>query len=228
MHAQQAATAALKILCLHGGGTNVEIMRLQTAKFRRMCPAAQFDFLNGPRVMERPLDPSIGSRFKGPFRSWYDVTYEDVPDRPYLDTLMDPSITFDYPDAEVAIDKVESHIALHGPYDALLGFSQGAILITLMTARALHEGQVPSWRSNVLVCSMPVRAKRFLPLLRKPLAFPAVVAQGAQDPYYSWCSTVGDSYVDAKRVEYPDGHRFPHAASDNEAIVAAMLTQLGS
>ena len=44
-----ASTAALpKILCLHGGGTNEAIMRVQTAKVRRMLRGeAEFEFFEG-------------------------------------------------------------------------------------------------------------------------------------------------------------------------------------
>ena len=44
-----ASTAALpKILCLHGGGTNEAIMRVQTAKVRRMLrDEAEFEFFEG-------------------------------------------------------------------------------------------------------------------------------------------------------------------------------------
>ena len=82
-----------------------------------------------------------------------------------------------------------------GAYDGLLGFSQGAVLITLLTARRLScstppgGGDVaapPSWRFNVLVAGMPVRDDRYAPLFASPLSWPCVIAQGRTDPFYEW------------------------------------------
>ena len=41
-------------------------------------------------------------------------------------------------------------------YDAVLGFSQGAVLLTLLTALRLQRGETPPpWRLNVCVAGMP-------------------------------------------------------------------------
>ena len=216
---------ALRVLCLHGGGTHVEIMRLQTAKLRRVLGArAELEFMQGTRVMDA-VDPSVRDRFAGPFYGWYDVTHDDVPGRDYTDTLLDNSITFHYPDVDAALARLDRHVASNS-YDVLLGFSQGAILITLLTALQLRDGRTPAWRSNALVCPMPVRANRFLHLFPKaaaPLDFPCTVAQGLQDPYYAWCRGVAEQYERPERVDFAGGHRFPHSLADTEALAAAIL-----
>ena len=43
-------------------------------------------------------------------------------------------------------------------YDAVLGFSQGAVLLTLLTALRLQRGETPPWRLNVCVAGMPCAA----------------------------------------------------------------------
>ena len=56
------------------------------------------------------------------------------------------------------------------PYDVLLGFSQGTIVTTLLTAAWLKRGEAPTWRGNVLVCGIPPRCNTWRARLPKPLA----------------------------------------------------------
>lgn len=212
-------------------------MRLQTAKLRAQLRDVEFDFIQGTVPMEN-IDAALERRFEGPFMSWYDVTHDAYEGRrdpaEYVKALMDESVTFTYPHAEEAMARVESHVESHGPYDALLGFSMGAILITLLTASRLAraragQGPPPSWRHNVLVCGMPVRAQQYYSLLESPLDFPCTVAQGAQDPLYAWCHRLAASYAEAEYLEYDDGHRFPHRLEDTRRLAASVrrgLTEL--
>ena len=69
-----------RVLCLHGGGTNAEIMRIQTAKLRhQLRDEMEFEFLEGTHA-NLYVDPGIQRRFAGPFLSWYDVKHDAVRD----------------------------------------------------------------------------------------------------------------------------------------------------
>ncbi|EOD17651.1 hypothetical protein EMIHUDRAFT_118475 [Emiliania huxleyi CCMP1516] len=216
-----AAAALPRVLCCHGGGTNEAIMRVQTAKLRRTLKSeAEFVFVEGA-LEQTYIDPAVAARFDGPFLSWYDVehdAYEGTREpAAYLRALMDESVTVRYPHAEEAMTRLEEAVERHRP-DTLLGFSQGAILITLLTAAHLAAGRPPSWSHNVLVCGMPVRANAFAPLFSAPLDFPATVAQGRDDPFYEWCRQLAGQYASAEYLEFPDGHRFPHGQADTDAL----------
>ena len=212
-----------RALCLHGGGTNAAIMRLQTAKLRRELKSSfHFEYLEGTE-RTNTVDPEIRERFDGPFVSWYDVVHDAPEHQLYLDSLLDPTVRFEYPRVEDALMRLDEHVATSGPYDVLLGFSQGAILISLLTAMMMAEGRRPSWRSNVLVCPMPVRAHKFVPLFARPLDFPCVIAQGLEDPFYTWCRRVSEQYVEPYHIDFRGGHRFPHAIIDNKAVADAIL-----
>ena len=57
-------------------------------------------------------------------------------------------------EVEKALDHVRGYIAANGPYDVLLGFSQGAIIITILTALRLKAAREkgaapPEWLLNV-------------------------------------------------------------------------------
>lgn len=214
-------------------------MRLQTAKLRaRLGGAADFHFING-WLKTRAFDPAVEKRFGGEenhFFSWYDVVHDDISGRPYEESLLDErGVAFRYPGADEAIERLDGYVdGPDGPFDALLGFSQGAILITMLSARRLKRaregvGPPPSWRSNVLICGMPVRAeglRRELGLDETPLEFPCTIAQGTSDPFYPWARRVDEHYVAPTTVSYDEGHRFPHDRQATAALAESILVNL--
>ena len=230
------ASKAPRILCLHGGGSNAAVMRLQTAKLRAALPEVAFDFLEATRVMPAAeVDPRLRSRFgDAGFYNWYGVEYNS-PTSPtkdlaaYVDTLLDPSVAFSYPGADLAMQRLEHAIRDDGPYDGLLGFSQGAVVITLLTAARLREGRggPPDWRFNVCVCGMPSRASELAHLFEAPLPFPCALAFGTEDPFYPWATRLRDVFEAPAVIEFEEGHRFPHSRQANEQIVAAVRGLLG-
>ena len=229
--------AGLRILALHGGGTNAAIGRAQTAKLRHTLKnKADFTFAEGT-VSTEALDPAIKKRFEGPFFSWYGVTHDDTSGKPYGECLLDNAITFEYPHAYAAMDRLETIIEEDGPFDALLGFSQGAVLITMLTALRLKRARegtapAPTWKLNVLVCGMPIRANALARELQLDadggkLEFPCLIAQGLQDPFYEWCQRVEEHYGSPSTLQYDDGHRFPHSRDDTQRLADAILLGCG-
>jgi predicted phosphodiesterase len=65
-------SAPARVLCLHGGGTNAEVMRQQTAKLRaRLRGMVEFEFFEGTTEAQ-VVDPAVERRFgkSRPFYSW--------------------------------------------------------------------------------------------------------------------------------------------------------------
>lgn len=65
----------LKILCMHGYGTNAEFMKMQTDALRKdVGELAEFIFVNGPNVipLETINDPKVVKNIVGNAYSWYD------------------------------------------------------------------------------------------------------------------------------------------------------------
>jgi predicted esterase len=230
--------APRRILCLHGGGTSEAIMRMQTAKLRAFLKPHNFEFTFAEGPMEtKAHDPAVAKRFGGPFYSWYDVIHDGGEQMEYGSALLDEAVTFSYSGAREAMAQLESRIEADGGYDALLGFSQGGILITMLTAQRLRRaraglGPPPSWGCNILVCSMPVRANDLAEELgleasgrggSPPLDFPCVIAQGLKDPFYEWCRRTEGTYAAPSMVTYDEGHRFPHAAPSTRELADAIV-----
>ncbi|KAL2069773.1 hypothetical protein VTL71DRAFT_14452 [Oculimacula yallundae] len=107
----------MRFLCLHGYGTNSTILEATFAPIRAHLPANwEFQFLDG--LVEVPPTPGVGDIYPGPF-----CCYHGEP------TLQDLQAVY-----ELCMEVVEED----GPFDAILGFSQGsAMAATIM----LHEAE---------------------------------------------------------------------------------------
>ncbi|KAE9380744.1 hypothetical protein N431DRAFT_477623 [Stipitochalara longipes BDJ] len=97
----------MRFLCLHGMGTNADIFESQLAPIISQYSSTHtFDFIDAPH--ECPPAPGISEVFPPPYLAWQ-VQYE--PEQ-----------------IEEAHSFLKSVIEEDGPYDGVIGFSQGAAL----------------------------------------------------------------------------------------------------
>lgn len=230
----------IKVLCIHGGGSNSTAMKFQSIQLKQLMKAnAEFDFVDGSREWD---DEEMGKHTpreeaelklvgKQPFRSWFDHEFD--PPRPIgwsqREMFTDPSTHCTLMHFDAAISKVESHIAKAGPFDVLMGFSQGGELITLLSAKTLREsGKIP-WRLNVLFNSMWVRDPKLkTELLSEPLTHPCLQVYGRNDHFrIPQGDKVKANYVDPIVIEHNGFHNFPppdmSQSSEVYAEVAASM-----
>ena len=246
----------LRILSLHGGGGNKSINQMQMARLKSTLGATNctFDYLEGTRVWkDEEVDPNLKRMFgDGPYYGWYGVTNSKVPnggqvnqinDPNYGQTLMDPSITFTYFEYEEALNRLEAHIESNGPYDLLSGFSQGAIMVTMLTARRLQraakgEGPPPSWKANLLLSALPPRASPYAPIFppdgtpmhrTPPIAsFPAIACMGRKDGFFSYGEDgLRSIYGKLQWFEHEGGHATAREAEVNDALAKAVWQAAG-
>ncbi|KAH7041157.1 serine hydrolase-domain-containing protein [Microdochium trichocladiopsis] len=131
----------MRILCLHGRGTNAAIFEQQLQPLIRRLPAHyQYDFVDGP-VPVNPA-PGIADHSAGPYLAWHRRSFSD--------------------EVEEAHGFLSSIVSEDGPYDGVIGFSQGAgmaagLLIAASTwggeAAAAAQGAAPPFRFAIFLCS---------------------------------------------------------------------------
>ena len=111
----------MHFLCLHGLGTNSQILELQTAAIRyALGPEHTYDFIEGE--LPYPMEPGIAHLVSpgDSFHAYFDPTSASS----ILDTL----------------EELEAHIADatvdDQPYDGVIGFSHGSCLAATLLLRA--------------------------------------------------------------------------------------------
>ena len=238
-----------RFLSLHGGGANATVNRMQLARlikaFRDEAGLhgpndIEFDHVEGTREWKHK-DPMLVKMLgeKAQFFGWYGVENSADADsadgRAYVSALLDESVKFEYIDADKALDQIDAHIQQHGPYDALVGFSQGATVATMLTARTLQRaaagvGPPPSWRCNLMLSALAPRAEGvpgcFIPEPASPPIpdFPCIMCIGVQDPFLEVAQKNRLIYGNLQWFEHSGGHEAP-TRSKEDAHVAAKVAR---
>lgn len=127
-HNPNATTVQLKkmrLLCLHGWRTSGSILMMQCAGLKYHT---QFEMvtINAPWLADGLPDPMIGQIYNNlPYYQWY--------------YRYDEGNTVRFEGVQESINLIVRHIEETGPYDGLLGFSQGAALATMVLTELLHK-----------------------------------------------------------------------------------------
>ena len=239
----------LRVLSLHGGGSNMTVNKMQVARLKRTLgpnDVVEFDFLNGTREQKAEnIDPAVTRMFgKGPYYGWYGVENLEAPGATYPpELLMDPKANFRYLVYEEALDRLEAHIEENGPYHVLCGFSQGAIMITMLTARRLQraargEGPPPSWRCNLLLSALPPRASPYAPMFPQggtpyhvtpPIeTVPCIACMGQKDQFYAYGEKgLKSIYKQLQWFEHASGHECAKEPEVNQRVASAVWSTVG-
>ena len=116
-----------RLLCLHGRRTNDGVMKYQTAQLKRYLAKTEpfreveLVFANGPHAGPTPADPMVGQMFRGPYYEWWD-------------SRQGAAGEYVYEGAAAALRGLVAVLRERGPFDGIVGFSQGAIVATVLTA----------------------------------------------------------------------------------------------
>ncbi|KAJ5714329.1 uncharacterized protein N7483_011510 [Penicillium malachiteum] len=122
----------IRILSLHGMGTNARIFAAQTAQFRSLL-ARNYEFVFVDGMIECDPAPEVSNSFEGPYLSWYHS----------------PSTAA----VAVAHEAVYKAIDEQGPFDAVLGFSQGAAVAASLLVHAQIMDQKPPFQAAIFIGS---------------------------------------------------------------------------
>ena len=124
----------LKLLCLCGNRSNSEVTELQVG-FLGLDGTHDCDitFLDGPIISDQPYAPEVLQLSPGPFASW--CTDRD----------------FSAEGLRQGVAHLEAHVASTGPYDGIFGFSAGATVATIASAK-MEENRERRWQFVIVAC----------------------------------------------------------------------------
>lgn len=134
-----------RIGCLHGTASCSRILRMQlSAVLKAMSGECEFVFIEGGREVD-PSNPQVQG-----VRKFFGDGYDYLE---YVTASTDERGWRTYPGMDAAVEQLERDIAAAGGCDALIGFSQGANLITALSARAERRrpGALPPLRCVLLL-----------------------------------------------------------------------------
>lgn len=243
----------LRVLCLHGFRTNTRVMQDQTRALREaLGDSAEFIFLNGTREAAGPSDVTIETRYAAskPFYEWMQNRMFDGSEFELDDTVESAKLRAGgsphgndwgllYLGLDQALEYMDEQLRRLGPFDVVVGFSQGAVLLTILTMWYLQHQSKQWWKLAVCVGGVRVSGINCLPLFtdeagREMLVpLPSIHVIGKTDVLYAEGHKLADMWVDhsldaplPKLVfEHDGGHKFPSASLHKQLyadVVAAI------
>jgi predicted esterase len=111
----------LKILCLHGFTQNAELFRSKTGALRQeLKSVAELQYVDAPHVLPKRSDkPRVDAQGQ----------VVEIVRRTWWFSGSRPQFDVEYPGFQESVDFLMAVLGDQGPFDGILGFSQGAWLL---------------------------------------------------------------------------------------------------
>lgn len=125
--------------------------------------------------------------------------------------------------------RIDEELRRHGPFDVVIGFSQGAALLTILTMWYLRQ-DVRWWKLVICVGGVDVSGVNVKSLFldkqgrRVPVPVPSIHLIGKTDPLYQESQRLALSWADKAEpngfkkwiYEHEGGHKFPSVSKNQE------------
>ena len=223
------APPRLRILCLHAFQLSGDTMSRQLTQFSNFAKSiddlAELHFVDGghrlPDEVGEKMPERLRQLFPPPYYEWWNAREE-----------ADGSVVYDHLDA--SLTKLQQHVAAHGPFDGLLGFSQGGSVAHLLALLSLREPAFEFWppRFGIFLSARTTRHAAHAALLADavttPLPLPSLVIYGGNDGDVPAAMTRElMTTLDPGRtteIYLPEGtHRIPKLSEEHRESVRAFL-----
>lgn len=216
--AESRAHEKPRILCLHGFRTSAKILETQIHKWpESVLEKLDLVYLDAPY-------PSTGKSgvdgiFDPPFFEWFQGNQDFT----------------EYENFEECIAFIEDFMVKSGPFDGLLGFSQGAFLAAAlpgMQAKGLVLTKVPKIKFLILICGAKLGGSKFgaPPLatnaFSSPVKCPSLHVIGENDFLKTESIALLDSFVDPIVIHHPKGHTIPRLDDQSLEIVNNFIDKI--
>jgi len=201
----------LRVLCLHGHGSNDEITNLQLFGLKLSREqACDLEFLNAPHVADRHM-PGLEQYSEGGFYTWGGKKFSKEGNS----------------DWEESLDFLAKYLKKNGPYDGVYGFSQGVTIITafsnpMIWKKRFRLYQCP-WKFAILACGggswlLPNKDQTLLDI-------PSLHIKGKRDFAYKDSTRIEERWRSDNRESYTHkrGHEIDLRLLEREPKLGIML-----
>lgn len=229
-----------RILCLHGTASGTKIMEAQFAKLFQKLGADVDHFILESMKTCPPIPTKKGAKVTVTQEA-VEIMSQFFPGKPMM---MYDELTFDdkhwrcYKKPADTLFWIQQMMKKHGPFDGVLGFSQGANFAIMLAAMS-YVGTGKPLSCCVAICPNAPGYKNQLPeLFEAPLPVPTLIIRGEDEQYDSGVEkflankkidTCGEDMPSAHVVSlfkdpqvwsHPDGHRpMPVKPDDQEEMI---------
>lgn len=202
----------LRILCLHGFRTSGKILSEQVA-LAKWGPLhddiAELEFIDGPWPARGKSN--VENKFAGPYLEWYQFNE-------------DSSEVFGL---EEATSRFSEHLSSHGPFDGLLGFSQGGALAASwigLSEKGLRPN-IPNVKDMffIVVGGFKGKSKSFFPAYAEGIKAPSLHFIGDKDFVREFGEKLLPICKDPLVIRHPFGHLVPRLTESDGQIYRDFL-----
>ncbi|KAG0165953.1 hypothetical protein DFQ30_007762, partial [Apophysomyces sp. BC1015] len=182
----------LKILCLHGWSQNATIIEKQSSAFRRTASdVAEFVYVTAPQAVHIPEYSTIEEREETANEQMSEETKAFEWWKPPAHV---PPVNGFYVGFKETLEFIQDILSKEGPFDGILGFSQGAILTAILALLLENrpsfdllrpEFDHPSLRFCIIVSGLVVNIPTMKELFNTKIKTPSLHICGEADTVVS-------------------------------------------
>ncbi|XP_042355590.1 esterase OVCA2 [Plectropomus leopardus] len=213
--------APLRLLCIHGYRQNGSSFREKTGALRKLLKKqVELVYMSAPHsVQQVTAEAPEKENASGPGpggdedpRGWW---FSDIEARTFsAQQQCEQSLGIDE-----SVDAVREAIKVQGPFDGILGFSQGAAFVAMLLS--LQEQKLEpafSFRFAVLVAGFPSACKEHQKFYKSRLQIPSLHVFGLEDRVIpdNMSRELLPSFQDPQILTHPGGHFVPAASAHRQ------------
>ncbi|KAF9608227.1 hypothetical protein IFM89_008182 [Coptis chinensis] len=202
-----------KFLCLHGFRTSGEIMKKQIGKW----PASVLDKLDLV-FLDAPFPCGGKSDVEGIF------------DPPYYEWFQFEKDFMEYRNLDKCLEYIEESMLKLGPFDGLVGFSQGAILsgaLLGMQSKGVALTKVPKIKFLIVISGAMFKTQALIEeSYASQIKFPSLHFLGEADFLRPYGTKLLEYFVDPFVIHHPKGHTVPRLDEKSLEIMNSFLEKI--
>ncbi|KAK3925363.1 Esterase OVCA2 [Frankliniella fusca] len=210
----------LKILCLHGYGQSGGYFHKKLGGVRKLMKSvAEFDYVSSPHLTNMEADP--GDIFSGPRHAWW-FTNEEM--KTY-DSKEFESKCYGF---EESVDRVDEYLQERGPFDGILGFSQGACFLSLLCCLQQQGKLKGTFKFAIFASGYLSRCVAHQNLYNETLSLPTLHVFGESDTVIpeEMSKALVDFCEEKQIILHPGGHYMPSNSHFKEAYMKFLTLRL--
>ncbi|KAI9106603.1 hypothetical protein K1719_022131 [Acacia pycnantha] len=202
-----------RVLCLHGFRTSAEILKKQIYKW--------------PESVLQKLDLVFAD---APFPCQGKSDVEGIFDPPYYEWFRFNKEFTEYTNFDECLKYIEDFMIEHGPFDGLLGFSQGAILsagLPGLQEKGVALTKVPKVKFLIIIGGAKFKAPQVAEkAYSSPISCPSLHFLGETDFLRPYGAELLESCVEPVVIKHPKGHTIPRIDDDSLQTVTGFIARV--